>query len=506
MPTIDEALALAADLAPDQTAIWEWDSGRKTSYLELDGWASAIARFLLSKGLKTGQQVGIHLPNSVFFLAAQFGTSRAGGVAALINFRLHAAEATRQLRFGRVGAIVTTAERAKAFRDDPELSRAIMIVADGEPPLGHSITDIVASAGGPRLSAPAGLEDCDAIARFTSGSTGTPKGIVVSHRGWLLRAASLLAEEIRISPCSVTMALGPLAHGANRFVLPNMIRTGTFLVFDRFDIGKAAQALRAVRVSCIQMVPTILQMLLNDAEARDALRCSGVSQIVYGGSPIAAHVIEDALELLPDCDFVQSYGSHEAGSISHLDGPAHRNPALRKSAGRPFLAAALRIARPDPDGIGELEISAPWTPRVRMTEAGREVLTQEWMPTGDLGELRDGYVFLKDRVNDVIISGGYNIYPTELEAVINSHPAVAAAAIVSEPDAKWGERVLAFVVKNSQAVTEEALKDHCRASLASYKVPKEFRFIDAIPLNVNGKPDRRKLSEPLWKGRERRIN
>lgn len=505
MPAIDAVLAWAADIAPERAAVIEWESGRRTTYRALDAWASSLAAFLIEGGLEPGQHVAVHLPNSAAFLAAEFGAFRAGGVAAFINFRLHVDEAVRQMIVSDVRFIITTAAKAEAFRSYSDLADVRMVVLGGSRALGASFEELVSHSSG-RVPSPLGLEDCDAIARFTSGSTGQPKGIVVSHRGWLLRASALLAEEIRVETNTTVMALGPLAHGAGRFVLPVMMRASTLLVFERFDFHAVASALKAHSVAVVQMVPTMLRMFLDEPDVRQAFAAHHPGRIVYGGSPIAETLLDDALDLLPRTEFVQSYGSHEAGSISHLDNLPHRNPRFRLSAGQPFWAAELRLAREDPDGIGEIEIRAPWTPRVRLTEAGRTFLEEEWVPTGDLGYVDDGYLFLKDRLNDVIISGGFNVYPTEIEAVLNRHPDVAASAVISAPDEKWGERLLAVIVSRSFRQDAEAYHSYCREQLSDYKRPKEFKFVDQIPTNVNGKPDRRRLGEEFWKGREKRIN
>lgn len=507
MATIDSVLAWASDLAPGNIAVREWESGRNIDYRTLDGWTSALADFLRSRGLQTGDRVGLHLPNTAEFLVAQFASIRAGGVASYVNFRLQPDEAARQFKLAEVKAVVTTAERAEMFRGDRDLAGITMVVAGGGRPLGHPLAEILSNAPSRRSEAPPNLADADAIARFTSGSTGLPKGVLVSNRAWLIRAMSLLAEEIKAEPGSTTMVLGPLSHQAGLFVLPTFMRTGSLLLFERFKIDKAAQALERLKIETVQMVPTLLKMFITEPAARDALARSGIRRLVYGGSPIEPQVIEQCLDLLPHCDVTQSYGSHEAGSISHLDGPGNRDPELRKSAGRPFLAAEVRIAPRADSDIGEIEVRAPWTPRARITEKGKEPVAEEWVPTGDLGEIRDGYVYLKDRANDVIISGGFNIYPMEVEGVINTHPGILTSAVVSAPDPKWGERVIAFVVPRDPSVLEgDALRAHCRSMLAGFKVPKEFLAVSDVPTNPNGKPDRRKLSAPLWSGRDRRIN
>lgn len=506
MPTVDSILTRAAFAKPDAVAVWEWESGRRVDYRTLNKRVSALAAFLLSQGVKPRDRIGVHLPNGEAFLIAHFGAMRAGGVSSLVNYRLNGSEAARQLKLARVAAIVTTAERAAEFLGMEELRGCIIVVTGESTPGMHSLSTAVA-AEDVEVPALGDFDDEDVIARFTSGSTGAPKGVLVSHRAWLIRATSLLTETIQVDPGSTTMVLGPLSHQAGLFILPTMLRHGTLLAFDQFDIDKVIAALKTGTVSRTQMVPTMLRMFLGNAEAREALRTSGLKQVIYGGSPVEARVIEEVLELMPNCDFIQSYGSHEAGSISYLDGTGHRDPILRRSAGRPYLAASVRIL-PIPDSdIGEIEVRAPWAPTARITEKGRERIDDGWIATGDLGELRDGYVILKDRANDVIISGGFNIYPMEVEDVINAYSQVLASAVVSVPDEKWGEKVIAFVVpRGSQSLDEEGLRNYCRENLSGFKVPKEFRTSTEIPLNANGKPDRRKLSNPLWLGRERRIN
>ncbi|MCO5089599.1 class I adenylate-forming enzyme family protein [Bosea sp. (in: a-proteobacteria)] len=505
MPTIDAVLSRAALAAPEQLAVREWSTGRSLTYDALDRAVSALAGWMAARGFGAGAAVAIHLPNSADFLIAQFASFRSSGVAAYVNFRLAASEAARQIGLSGARFVVTTAAKAQELRGLLEGTEVVFVLSDGAGPAGESLAGIVAAGGD--VASPEGREDSDAIIRFTSGSTGAPKGVVVSHQAWLIRAVSILAEEIQVCPYSTTLLLGPLSHQAGLFVLPTFMRRGTLLILEKFDADDVARILATERVSCSQMVPTILGFVLENAASREALRLSGVRQLVYGGSPARASLVEETLALLPQTELMHVYGSHEAGSISHLDGAGHRNPQLRGSAGTPFLAAQVRVARPDRDGIGEIEVKAPWLPHARITEAGRETLTAEWAATGDLGEMKDGYIFLRDRMNDVIISGGFNVYPAEVERVINDFPAVRDSAVVSAPDDRWGERVVAFVaVRNPSDFSPEALQQHCRASLASYKVPKEIHAIAAIPLNANGKPDRRALSDPIWAGRSRRIN
>lgn len=506
MPTIDAVLERAAFEAPSQDAVWEWDSGRRITYGSLNRDVSAFAAWLQAAPIGAGGTVAIHLPNSIGYLVGQFGTWRAGGCAAYVNYRLAPMEAARQMTLAGTRVVLTTAARAAELREIEGLSNAVFVVDDNRrPSFATPLANILAQGGRP--AAPVGAEDADAIARFTSGSTGVPKGVLVSHRAWLLRAASMLAEQIQIEPRSTTMVLGPLSHQAGLFVLPTFLRRGCVLIFDRFDVEAVSAALTTQSISCSQMVPTIMGFMVESAATRDALRNAGLRRLCYGGSPVQRPVLDTVLDLLPGTEVVQSYGSHEAGSIAYLDGTAHRDPAMRSSAGRPMLGVEIRLNRAPGAEYGEIEVRSPWVPGARLGPNGREVAPTDWVRTGDLGELQDGFLFLKDRANDVIVSGGFNVYPLEVEAVIDASPEVRACAVVSCPDDKWGERVVAFVVPRAAGSFEEgALRAHCRDRLATYKVPKEFRLVADIPQNVNGKPDRRRLSAPLWEGRERRIN
>lgn len=495
----------AAALAPDHIAIREW-KGRQISYADLDAAVSGFAAWARSVGGREGDVIAIHLPNSVAYLIAQFGSFRAGGVAAYVNNRLSTAEALRQCRVCNARIIVTTPAKAAELRQDPGLANTIFLVDGDAGPGMHSLQDLIPGQQHPSFDIE-GWEDRDAIIRFTSGSTGEPKGLIVTHRAWLIRAASMLTEEMRIKPFSTTFVLGQVSHQAGLFIIPTFLQCGTMLLMPKFSLSTVADILSTETVSCMQVVPTMFTMILNDREAREAFGRSTVERIVYGGSPIRQAVLQEAMSLLPNTEFVQSYGSHEAGSISFLDGVGNRDPRLRYGAGRPMLAAAVRVREPNADGIGEIEVKAPWLPHARITAQGREPIAEEWSRTGDLGQIVDGHIFLHDRMNDVIITGGFNVYPVEVEKIIGAHPDVVDAAVASAPDDKWGERVIAFVVsRNPGTFNEERLRDHCKAQMAGYKVPKEIHLISELPLNPNGKPDRRKLSEELWSGRARRIN
>lgn len=505
MPTIDAVVERAAAQTPNRLAIREWN-GRELSYSQFNAAVSSFAAWVHAKGFKRGEAIAIHLPNTVAYLVAQFGSFRAAGVATYVNYRLMPGEALRQMAFAKARFVVTTPAKAAELLKHPEFSGKVLLV-DGPAEEGiHSFAEVMNSGLRADIDTQ-GLEDADAIIRFTSGSTGEPKGLIVTHRAWLIRAAAMLTEEMRIGDGSTTLLMGQLSHQAGLFVIPSIMQRGTLLLMEKFSLDTVADILETQQAECAQIVPTMFTLIFGHARAREAFRKSGLQRIVYGGSPIRQTVQQEAMDLLPAAEFVQVYGSHEGGSISFLDGAGHRDPRLRQGSGRPLLAVQLRLQETNAEGIGEVEVKSPWLPNARLTAEGRAPITEEWSRTGDLGQFVDGHVFLRDRMNDVIITGGFNVYPLEVEKVIGSHALVLDAAVASAPDDKWGERVIAFIVpRNAEEFDEQSVRSYCKEHLATYKVPKEFRLIAEMPLNANGKPDRRSLNQLLWAGHDRRIN
>jgi len=505
MPRIDSVLSRSAIAYPMAIAIQEWPSGQMMTYKELDSAVTNFASWCQSKNIKNNDVIALHLPNTKNFIISQFGIFRSGAAAAYINFRLSPSEVRRQLLLCKAKFLVTTLNKALEFLEDDALKHLTFIVDEPHTSL-LNLPSIIHQQS-IHLNQIDNCEDQDAIIRFTSGSTGNPKGVIVSHRSWLIRAISIQAEELNITLNSNTLILGPLTHQAGLFVLPTMLRSATLHMVEKLDFDVLFSLLSKINVTCIQMVPTILGFFLQDEKSKSILSQSRLERIVYGGSPIRQSVLEEILELLPKTEFIQSYGSHECGSISFLDGKSHRNSKYQSSAGRPFLASEIRLNKVNGESFGEIEVKAPWLPHARITETGREVITSSWSNTGDLAEIIDGYIFLRDRLHDVIITGGFNVYPMEVEKVIGSHQAIFDGVVVSAPDDKWGEKVIAFIVPRSNVtVNIEDLRLYCRKYLADYKIPKEFIVIPEIPLNVNGKHDRRKLSQPFWQGTNRHIN
>jgi acyl-CoA synthetase (AMP-forming)/AMP-acid ligase II len=363
-------------------------------------------------------------------------------------------------------------------------------------------------------------DEADAYQMYTSGTTGHPKGAVLQHRAVCSNVVQLMPI-VRLGRGERYLIVAPLYHAAaavTQFVV--VASGGSLFVQEDFVPGEVVRALSEEKLTVALLVPAMIQaclVMVPDVAARryDALRL-----VVYGASPIAAETLRRAMEVF-QCGFVQGYGMTETSAVLTALTPADHEraladrPELLLSAGRPLLGTELRIVdehdRPQPPGsIGEIAGRGPQLMRGywNLAEASAAALRGGWMHTGDAGRLdEDGYLYIEDRVKDMIVSGGENVYPREVENVLFQHPAVADAAVIGVPDERWGETVKAIVVRKAGAsVAAEELIEFCRARLGGYKLPRSVDFTDALPRNPSGKVLKRDLREPYWKGHTRRVS
>jgi long-chain acyl-CoA synthetase len=352
---------------------------------------------------------------------------------------------------------------------------------------------------------------------YTGGTMGYPKGVMLSQDNMLWHAAGARAEGLG-RPEDVYLHVAPMFHVTGFAVGMFYWHEGSrHVVVPQFKPAEIAALIKRESVTDVVLVPTMIQMLLNDP-AVNGRDLSSLQRILYGGSPITEAVIDRVFEVLPDVEMFQAYGMTEtAGGISILRPQHHRralHPGQLRSAGQPLWTSLIRILDPDgaavPRGqVGEITVRSP---NVMMGYWGREretaaVLRDGWMSTGDAGYFDDdGFLYVVDRLKDMIVTGGENVYSVEVENALASHPAVAMTAVIGVPHEKWGESVHAFVVrKPEQGVSAEELIAHCRACIADYKSPRSVSFMDSLPLSAAGKVLKNKLREPYWAGRERKI-
>jgi long-chain acyl-CoA synthetase len=355
---------------------------------------------------------------------------------------------------------------------------------------------------------------------YTSGTTGLPKGVMLSNAN-LSTAVSEAGHTFSISGDTVSLVAMPLFHiGGSGWALCGMSRGGRSVILRDVDAPLLLRLIATERITEMFVVPAVLMMLLAEP-ALASTDLSSLRHIFYGASPISEDVLVRAMATF-GCGFNQVYGMTETtGAITAL-GVEDHDPAgprrhLLRSAGKPHPGVEIRIVDPDsladaePGAVGEVWTRSPYNMAGywgKSAETAATVDAHGWLRTGDAGYLdAEGYLYLNDRMKDMIVSGGENIYPAEVENALLSHPSVADAAVIGIPDERWGESVKAIVVLvPGTALDAASIMTHCREHLAHYKAPTSVDAIDVLPRNPSGKILKRELRSPYWAGRERQIN
>lgn len=496
---------------------------RTITWAEMHERSSRVAQALLAAGLAPRDRVAFVDKNGPEYFEVLFGGGKAGVVSVAVNWRLAPAE---------MAYVINDAE-AKLLFVGPDfldhldalegsLKSVERVVVIGARPRRDAHLAYEAWLGGHAAEDPAipsAPEDV-AMQLYTSGTTGLPKGAMLTNAslGTLL---SHVARMWDIDETSVNCVCMPLFHiGGSGWALVGMVVGCHSILFREFVPPEILGALVRHRMTNALFVPAMLQFLsaVPGAAARDY---SALRSIVYGASPITNEVLLRSMKTFR-CKFVQVYGLTETtGAITQLPSEDHvtegERARLLRSAGKPFPWVELRVVDPAtgtdcaPGAVGELWTRSPqnfkgyWN---RPDETARTVTPDGWLRTGDAGFLdAEGYLFLTDRVKDMIISGGENVYPAEVENVLSDHPAVGDVAVIGVPDETWGETVKAIVVPRPGATPRaEDIIAFARSRLAHYKCPTSVDFAPTLPRNPSGKLLKRELREPYWKGRERRIN
>ena len=494
------------------------EDGRRIGFAEIDKRASRIARRLLAEGLGRQERVAYLGENSEHFFAFAFGVAKAGGALAPINFRLAAPEigyivGDSGARWMIVGSdFADAAEKAVA-----SLPRKPKLIALGFDRSGFTRDDLWigdAEAGDPALPL---APDDDVIQLYTSGTTGLPKGVRLTHRNYLeafrlVVGAPGLAYEVG----DVVLGAMPFFHVAGVNIALIAMASGACVAIMRdFSPGLALDLIAREKVNHAFLAPAMILMLMQAREMATA-DLTSMKTLAYGASPIAEDLLVKAKARF-NCVFTQFYGMTETtGAGTMLAHEAH-DPALGKlrSCGKAWPGLELKIVdaegRETPAGaVGEIIIRAPlvmkgyWN---KSEETARSV-RDGWMHTGDAAYMDDdGFVFIYDRVKDMIVTGGENVYPAEVENAIFGHPDVADVAVIGVPDEKWGESVKAVVVLKPGAAPDAAsITAWARERIAGYKAPKSVDFVAAIPRTITGKVLRRELRKPYWEGRQRMVS
>jgi acyl-CoA synthetase (AMP-forming)/AMP-acid ligase II len=445
------------------------------------------------------------------------------GVAAVpMNARFTADEVEYHVGDSRARVLIvdeTNADTIAKMRDRlPTVEQVIQV--SGTAPEGHlEFEKLLADRGGKKFVAADVDERELAWLAYTSGTTGRPKGAMLTHGVLTFEALVALADAMRLDVEHVGMHASPLTHGSghNALVFTMAGCTQVILQPTGFNIERFLEWVPKYQVNALFMVPTMIKLVIDHPKVREA-DLSSLKWIIYGGSPMYVEDLRRALDIMGPV-FIQLFGQTESpmtGTILRaqehiLDGPTSHRLA---SCGRARAGVQIRIVDEEdntlpPGGVGEICIRGGsvmpgyW----ERPEANAETLRGGWLHTGDVGKMdEEGYVYILDRTKDMVISGGLNIYPREIEEVLLKHPAVSEACVFGVPDDKWGEALKAhLVLREGQTLTEEEILGFCGERLAPYKKPKSVEFVSGLPKTAYGKLDKRAVRAPYWAGQERMV-
>lgn len=494
---------------------------RQHTYAQYADRVARLAGALQALGMAKGDRVGMLGLNSDRYLEFFFGTWWGGGAVNPINFRWSAAEIAYSLDDCDT-RILLVDEQFKAVAADllsrSQALRTVIYVGDGETPDGMLTYETLLDAVAPVADAGCG-GDALAAVMYTGGTTGFPKGVMLSHDNLCANAFAALGAGMTRGD-GRALLIAPMFHAAaSALMLAHAAAGGTFVIAPLFTPLGTLQAIQTHGVTHVLLVPTMIQLAVDHPEAGQ-YDLSGVERVIYGGSVISEAVLQRAIQRFPNAGFLQAYGMTELSPCAtYLSPEDHRGasgkPGLLRSAGRAALTTEVRIVDADgrevPRGtVGEVAVRGAntmlgyWN-KPDLTAA---VLRDGWMHTGDGGYMdEDGYLYIVDRVKDMIVSGGENVYSAEVENALAQHPAVAACAVIGIPSDVWGEAVHAVVVLKAGAVAaEQELSDHCRELIAGYKCPRSVEFREALPMTGAGKIQKTELRKPHWEGRTRSVN
>ncbi len=491
---------------------------REIGYADLARSSRAVADALCAAGCTPGDRIGYLGKNSDIFYELLLGAARAGVTLVPVNWRLAAQEAAWILEDAGCRLLFATPGHAAdliTLADHLPLRPPVLVIDGDDRASAYAAWRAAhdpADAGADRV---ADVRDTEAIAVqiYTSGTTGRPKGALISQRALL--AFRSLPEEAqpawnRWTEDDVSLIVMPQFHiGGTGFGLQTLCAGATGLVAEEFSADLVLDAIATMGLSKLFTVPSALQLIMRHPRARQ-VDYGRIRTIVYGASPMPLEVLREAIDIF-QCGFVQQYGMTEmCGTICVLPPEDHQieGNARMTSAGRALAGVDIAIVDPHgqpvgPGESGEVVIRSPtamsgyWNLPGATAEAFD---ANGYFRSGDAGFLdEDGYLYLRDRIKDMIVSGGENVYPAEVENAVRDHADVAEVAVIGVPDPLWGEAVKAVVVLRPGAVADaEAIRDWARRTIAGYKVPKTVDFVQSLPRNATGKVLRRTLRAPYW--------
>lgn len=514
-----ESLSKAARLFSQKEAVV--CEGDRFTYGEFADRVYRLANGLSRLGIGKSGKVAIVHANCHVFLEAYYSVAVIGAVLVPINYRLSPREIAFILEDSESQLLITS----------PDFEPIVEEVRGS----GQGVSEVLFSGrGGPyeaflsRSSGepppPVSMDGNDlAQIYYTSGTTGRPKGVMLSHSNVASHALGTIAE-LHLTDSDVWIHVAPMFHLADAWATWAITWVGaTHVMIPHFEPKKVLETIERERVTLTNMIPTTLNLLINEPGV-DRYDFSSLRVLLSGGAPIAPDVVRRIIQTF-GCDYIQTYGMTETSPYltmsilkDHLKGlPYEEQLKYKSKTGREFIGVELKVVRedgtevdPDDQEVGEIIVKGDIvTPGYwKLPEETRKAIRKGWLYTGDMAVIDgEGYVTIVDRKKDMILTGGENVYSTEVEYVLYKHPAVLEAAVVGVPDEKWGEAVKAVIVlRKGQTVTEQEIIDFCREDLAHYKSPKFVDFVDSLPRTGSGKIHKKNIRDRYWEGYEKKVH
>jgi len=495
---------------------------QKLTYREVREKANQLGNALLSMGVGKGDRVGTLTANSVESIVLDYGLAKAGLAQVILHEGIVVPADNAYMANDSEASVIIYHARYAAHVEEmrPQLKtvKHFVCISEGAGVPSHSSDFYTLLSSQPTTDPPVEVTEEDIISiYYTGGTTGVPKGCLHASKNRVYTYLTALAE-VGLGIRHTFLHVAPMSHASNVFMLPVCLRGGTQVILDAFNPELFLQMVEQEKVTATFIVPTILYRILHFPELKK-YDTGSLNTVIYGASPIGPERLREAMAAFGPV-FIQVFGQTEApmfitilGKEDHVVGPGEEYRLT--SCGKPTLMCQLRLVDDDDSEVplgaeGEIAVRTPNTMNgyLYKPEETAETMKNGWLHTGDIGRRdEDGYVYILDRKKDMIISGGWNVYPKEIEATIHEHEAVADVAVIGVPDPSWGESVKAVIVlRQGKTATAEEIIQFCKERKGSIKTPKTVDFIDAIPLTSVGKHDKKALRDSYWGEQRRRVH
>jgi len=491
--------------------------GKSYTYNELDNLSSHLASHLASNGIKKQDSVAILLRNCIEYVVTDLAIMKLGAVKVPLNEMLSKSDVAYMIKHSTAKAIILHSSLLNKLDEDELTSSGLkhrVEVDDKEAGVAthHNAWSQLFSS---KLMSFEWQDICPedtALIMYTGGTTGRPKGVVHTHGAMMINGLTHIIHG-EVSCDEKLLLISPLPHSAGFFLQTALFQGATAYIQTKFDPEEALKTISDNDISWTFMVPTMIYRIL-DAYDPSQHKIECLQTLVYGAAPITNVRLREVLDKFGPV-LLQLFGQSEIPNFAtKLSKADHLNEKFIGSCGQPIITADVRIGDDNGDQlafgeVGEIMVRSPYTlsSYYNAPDKTEEVYQDEWVKTGDVGyQLETGHVFIVDRSKDMIISGGMNVYSSEVENVVQQFPGVKQVMVIGIPHKDWGEAVCAAIVPEAEGLDEKALINFCKDKLAAYKVPKTIDIVEAIPLTAYGKPDKKALRVKYWGEQTRQVN